>query len=127
MSHADVYPIHDAPASETPEMTDSRPARATDASRLTFTAKMMIGAIMMTATIIAAVYGMTNGIRESQLKTESDIRNLQTRMEMQLQIDNARNETRAMELKTQSAAIDELKRLTQLLQLQYAQLEKKVK
>lgn len=115
-----VYPHEDAPAV-------TREARSTDASRLTFPMQMLIGAILMTASIIGVVYGMTSGIRESQLKTESDIRNLQTRMEMQLQIDNARNEARATELKIQSATIEELKRLTQLLQLQYAELQKKVK
>lgn len=104
-----------------------REGRITDASKLTFPVQMVIGAIIMTVSIIASVYGMTNGIRESQLKTESDLRDLRTRMEMQLQVDTARNEARAAELKSQNEAISELRRLTQLLQLQYTELQKKVR
>lgn len=107
-------------------VTPVREARSTDAAKLTFPVQMVIAMIVMTCSIIAAVYGMTNGIRESQLQTASDLRDLRTRMEMQQQVDAARNDARASEIKSQNDAISELRRLTQLLQLQYQALEKQM-
>ena len=99
-----------------------REARSTDASKLTFPVQMMIAAILMTATIIGAVYGLTGGIRESQAQMQSDIRDMRTRMELQAEIDRARNEARGVEQKATNAAVDDLRRLTQLLQIQYNEL-----
>lgn len=105
-------------------VTPPREARSTDASKLTFPVQMTIGAIVMTATILGGVYGMVNGIRESQMKTESDLRDLRTRFEMQGQVDMARNEARAAEVEASKSAIDDLRRLTQMLQLQYQEIAK---
>lgn len=121
MNAAAIYP--DAPATEI-SVAETRDRRSTDASRLTFPLQMLIGAILMTSAIIGAVYGMTSGIRESQLKTESDLRDMRTRMELQVEIDRARNEARALEIKTQNDAIGDLRRMTQLLQIQYSELKK---
>lgn len=104
----------------------TRDAQSTDASRLTFPVQMVIAAIIMTISIIGSVYGMTSGIRESQLQTESDLRDMRTRMEMQTQIDIARNDARTQEVQAQNEAILELKRLTQMLQIQYSELSKQI-
>lgn len=109
-------------AVEEPRVT--RESRSTNAAKLTFPVQMVIGAIVMTTTIIGSVYGMTSGIRESQMKTESDLRDLRTRFEMQAQVDIARNEARAAELKASTEAIADLRRLTQMLQLQYQEISK---
>lgn len=125
-----VYPSKDDALSAETDVSPPREARSTDASRLTFPVQMMIGAIVMTAAIVGSFYAMTTPIRElreSQLKIESDVRDMRTRMEMQTQIDVARQDARSVEVKAQNEAINELRRLTQLLQLQYAALEKKVK
>lgn len=111
-------------AIEEPLVTPPRESRSTDAAKLTFTGQMVIGAIIMTTSIIGSIYGMTSGIRESQMKTESDLRDLRTRFEMQSQVDIARNEARAAEMKASTEAIADLRRLTQMLQLQYQQISK---
>lgn len=106
------------------EDTVTREARSTDAAKLTFPVQMVIGALVMTCTILGGVYGMVNGIRDSQMKTESDLRDLRTRFEMQSQVDIARNEARTAELKSSTEAISDLRRLTQMLQLQFQELSK---
>lgn len=100
-----------------------------------FTGQMLGGAILMTATILGGMYSMMSGVRESQLKTESDVRDLSTRFELrdradaeraaqQVEVERAKAEARAAEQKAAAAALDDLRRLTTLLTLQYQQLQK---
>ena len=127
MAHAAVLTSNDAPASETPEMTDSRPARATDASKLTFPVQMVIAMIVMTCSIIGAVYGMTSGIRESQFKTESNMRDMQTRMEMQQRVNEADARAQTVVFDNMKQTVEQLRAQVQLLQLQYAEINKQIK
>lgn len=127
MSHAAVLTSNDAPASETHEMTDSRPARATDASKLTFPVQMVIAMIVMTCSIIGAVYGMTSGIRESQFKTESNMRDMQTRMEMQQRVNEADARAQTVVFENMKQTVEQLRAQVQLLQLQYAEINKQIK
>lgn len=126
MSHAAVL-TNDAPASETPEMTDSRPARATDASKLTFPVQMVIAMIVMTVSIIGAVYGMTNGMRESQLRAESDMRDLKTRMEYQQRVNEADARAQQVVFDNMKQTVEQLRAQVQLLQLQYSEINKQIK
>jgi hypothetical protein len=121
---AAVYP-DDAPleSTETNDVTTSREGRSTDAARLTFPLQLVM--VIIGSILSAAISGwaFSSGIKQSQFDMQSDMRELRTRMEMQLQIDTARNESRTIEIKAQSDSIAELRRLTQLLQLQYQALE----
>lgn len=108
------------------EMTPPRESRVTDASRLMFPWPMMIAIVGTAITVTGTQYLGNAGVRETQAAIASDVRDMRTRMEMQAQIDIARNESRQSEVKSQNEAINELKRLTQLLQLQYAALEKQI-
>lgn len=108
-------------------VTPIREGRATDLSKGVLPVQFLIPLILAVVSIIGSVYGMTSGIRESQLKMESDLRDVKTRMELQRDVVSAQNETRALEMKAQNEAINELKRLTTLLQMQYAELQKRVR
>jgi hypothetical protein len=87
---------------------------------------MLIGAILMTASIIGAVYGLTGGIRESQLRSESDIRDLRTRMEYQQKVDEADNRAQAAVTENLNTTVTQLRSQVQLLQLQYTELSKQI-
>lgn len=114
---------------EPPEavVTPPREGRATDASRLMFPWPIVAAIVGTAVAVVGGQYASNASIRDQQQSISSDIRDMRTRMEMQTQIDIARNEARTAELASQNEAINELKRLTQLLQLQYSTLEKKVK
>lgn len=125
MDHAAVY-SSDAPIPETPEMSEPRTARSTDASRLTFPVQMVIAMIVMTVSIIGAVYGMTNGIRDSQFKTELTMRELQTRMDMQQRVNDAETKAQGVIFENMKSTVEQLRAQVQLLQLQYAELNKQI-
>lgn len=108
-------------------MTDSRPARATDASKLTFPVQMVIAMIVMTVSIIGAVYGMTNGVRESQLRSESDMRDLKTRMEYQQRVNEADARAQQVVFDNMKTTVEQLRAQVQLLSLQYSEMQKQIK
>jgi hypothetical protein len=108
-------------------VTPPREARSTDASRLTFPTQMMIGCIVMTAAIIGSVYGLTGGIRESQLRTESDMRDLRTRMEYQQRVNEADARAQTVVFDNMKTTVEQLRSQVQLLQLQYAELNKQIR
>lgn len=87
---------------------------------------MVIAAVIMTCSIIGAVYGMTNGIRESQLKTESDMRDLKTRMEMQQRVNDAEAKAQGVIFDSMKSTVDQLRAQVQLLQLQYESINKQI-
>ncbi len=105
----------------------AREGRATDAAKITFPVQMVIGAVIMTASIIGAVYGMTNGIRESQLKTESDMRDLRTRQEYQQRVNEADARAQSVVFDNMKSTVEQLRAQVQLLQLQYAEINKQIK
>mgnify|MGYP001562517121 CR=1 FL=1 len=87
----------------------------------------MVIAIVATAlSVTGAQYVVQSGQRQSQADIQSDIRDMKTRMELRVEVDQARNELRANEIQSQNDAILELKRLTQLLQIQYSELSKQI-
>jgi uncharacterized protein HemX len=106
-----------------------REARSTDVAvgRITYTTQMLIGAILMTATIIGAVYGLTGGIRESQLRTESDMRDLRTRMEYQQRVNEADARAQGVVFDNMKTTVEQLRAQVQLLQLQYAEINKQIR
>ena len=125
---AAVYPLEDL-SHESSESNVTREARSTDiqVSRLTFPLPVMAAIVGTAISVMGIQYVANAGMRDSQLAVQSDVRDMRTRMEMQTQIDIARNEARTQEIQTQNEAINELKRLTQLLQLQYSELSNNVK
>lgn len=122
-----VYPVEPDAQLAQGDAVSSREGRSTDASRLTFPVQMLIGAVVMTATILGAVYGMTSGIRESQLETASDIRDLRTRIEMAAQVNAADKRAQDMIFETTAKTVEQLRAQVQLLQLQYAELSKRIR
>lgn len=107
-------------------MTPPREGRATDASRLMFPLPIVAAIVGTAITVVGGQYISNAGIRDQQREIQSDIRDMKTRMEMQAQIDVARNDTRLSDMKSQSDSIAELRRLTQLLQMQYAEISKQI-
>jgi uncharacterized protein HemX len=126
MAHAAVLTSSDAPVPEI-LVTETRTPRSTDAERVTFTGKMLIGAVLMTASIIGSVYGLTGGIRESQLRSESDMRDLRTRMEYQQRVNEADARAQAVVFENMKSTVEQLRAQVQLLQLQYAELNKQIR
>lgn len=120
---AAVYP-NDVPSLPETSVSQPREGRVTDASRLTFPLQLVV--VIVGGILSAAISGwaFSSGIRESQLEMQSDIRDMRTRLEMQAQIDIARNDARGAEMKSQNDAITDLRRLTQLLQIQYNEIKK---
>lgn len=108
-------------------MSQPREGRATDASRLMFPLPIVAAIVGTAITVVGGQYIANAGIRDQQREIQSDIRDMKTRMEMQTQIDMARNDARLSDMKSQSDSIGELRRLTQLLQLQYQSLEGRLK
>lgn len=123
---ASYFRRESAPSIEA-EVSPTREGRATDASRLTFPVQMMIGAIVMTVTIVGGIRYYADELDKSISAQASDLRDIRTRMEMQTQVDIARNEARIAEMKSQNEAINDLRRITQMLQIQYSELSKKVR
>lgn len=112
---------------EDPVIVTPREARSTDADRVTFTGRMLIGAVVMTGSIIGSVYGLTGGIRESQLRTESDMRDLRTRMEYQQRVNEADARAQTVVFDNMKTTVEQLRAQVQLLQLQYAELNKQIR
>lgn len=120
-----VYSDEQVPsAAGVEDVSPPRESRSTDATKLSFPLQLMLGAIFTTASIIGGIWGVTSGLR-------SDIRDIRTRMELQAEVDKARNEARTAEAKAFndraemiSESMADLRRLTQLLQIQYQEMNK---
>ena len=113
-----VYPIDEA------SVTDRR-VPSTDVNKLSFQMPTVIAIVVASMTVAGSQYFFQAGIR-------SDLRDMQTRMELQSEVDKARNEARTTEIKAFNDRVEmldqsmaDLRRLTQLLQLQYAELSKR--
>lgn len=109
------------PLSESESVTP----RVTDASRLTFPWQMVVGAIMMTATILGGVYTMTSGLKESQQQTQSDMRVLKTQFEMRLEVDKANDRADSIERDAAKETMRTLRGSVQLLEMQVSEMNKK--
>lgn len=98
---------------------------ATNINRLSFQVPTVAAIVVAAVTVAGSQYLFQSGIR-------SDLRDMQTRMSLQADVDKARNEARTSEIKAFNDRVEmlnqsmaDLRRLTQMLQIQYQDLNAK--
>jgi hypothetical protein len=113
------FPIEDAPPMSSPAR------RVTDVNRLSFQMPTVAAIVIAAIGIAGSQYFFQSGIR-------SDLRDMRTRLELQAEVDKARNEARTTEIKAFNDRVEmlnqsmaDLRRLTQMLQIQYQELNAK--
>lgn len=128
LSIAAVYP------DEGPSVTgvdDVTPSRTHDATKLSLPLPVAIGMGVAMVSLVGSLWAVGYALSQQITAQSSDIRDIKTRMELTAEIDKARNEARAAEMQSlneraemMKEATDDLRRLTQLLQIQYQQLNR---
>lgn len=124
ISVAAVYPFDDDRAVPMGAETTVSTTKAHDATKLTLPLPIVAALVISAASLFGSVLGV-GYMLSSQIKDQaSAIGNINTRMEMQSQVDAANKRADSVILDNLSKTVDDLKRQTQLLSLQYAELSK---
>lgn len=109
---AAVYPIEEpSPQLKVDDVSPAREtARVTDASRLSFPLQLVISIVVGCVTIVGGQLVLDRGRSDAQLKIQSDVRDILTRMEYEskmktLSDDALEQRFKALEAKIESAGL----------------------
>lgn len=127
MSVPTVEPFRRESGAAVEEPVSSPERRLTDVSRSGLNLPMVAGVIVFAAAMMGSFWAINNRTNERMLEMQSDVREIRTRMEMQSQINDANKRSDVLLYENLNSSVDELRRQTQLLQLQYAELSKQMK
>jgi hypothetical protein len=108
MAHAAVYPFE----GPKPEEQDVSPPKATDASTLQFPLPLVIGLVVFAAAVVGSTW-----------TTASNIRDINTRLEMQTKIDEANRKLQDERMGAMKSSLDDLQRRLQLAQYEMQQFK----
>lgn len=122
-----VYPDEQVPSlTGVKDVSTPREGRASDAANLRFPLPMVFVIVGTALSVATAQYVAASSQREAQAEIQSDIRDMKTRMEMQATVTAADKRADVMMYDNLNKSVDELRRQTQLLQLQYTELSKQI-
>jgi len=109
---ASVYPIEEYPSPRlgVDDVSPRETARVTDASRLSFPLQLVISIVVGCVTIVGGQLVLDRGRGDAQLKIQSDVRDILTRMEYEskmktLSDDALEQRLRALEAKIETAGL----------------------
>lgn len=103
------------------------PTKGQDATKLTIPLPVAAGLIVFAASLLGSLWAVGYSLSAQIQSQAATISNINTRMEMQIEVDKANKRADAVVLDNLSKTVDDLKRQTQLLSLQYAELSKTTK
>lgn len=103
-----------------------REVRSTDVSKLSFPLQIVIAIVVSAISASATMWAVQARTTAAQSSMQSDIRDILTRMEGASKLDEAGRRLQDMQTTQMNESINDLKRQTQLLQLQYADLSKQI-
>lgn len=111
-------------------MSPPREERSTDVSRISLTVPMALSLAVAVAVIVGAFWqirGSDNTELNKQLSSiNTAVAQMATRMEAEARVNEANKRSDALVIDNLKQSVDELKRQTQLLQLQYSELQKQI-
>ncbi len=104
------------------EVATPREIRATDVSKLSFPIQIVIAIVVSAVSASGTIWMTQRGNEKEQAAMRSDIRDVLTRMQGQSDLDAANRRLQELQTNQMKESIDELRRQTQLLEIQYRQL-----
>ena len=124
--YVDEYPLLSADEDES--VAPTREVRSTDVSKISLTVPMAVSLALAVAIVVGAFWqirGADNAELNKQLATiNSAVVQMSTQLEAEARVNAADKRADAVVTDNIKQSVDELKRQTQLLQLQYSELSK---
>lgn len=103
MAHAGTF---DDLQAEEQDVSPTREARITDASRLSFPLQLVIAIVVGCVTIVSGQLVLDRGRGEALAAVQSDVRDILTRMEYEAKLKNVRDEMLQQQFKSLESKIE---------------------
>lgn len=126
MSNAAVYDS-DIPSSQSSgdgSVTQPREGRSTDVSRVSLTVPMALSLAFAVAIVVGAFWQIRASDNGQLMEIKAAVSAMKTNLEAEARVNAADKRADSVVIDNLSKSVDDLKRQTQLLQMQYAEMQK---
>ena len=121
-----VYPMEDPSPRQESDVAPLREIQSTDVSKLSFPFQIVIAIVVSAVSASATMWAVQQRTDAAQSVMASDIRDILTRMQGSAELAEANRRLQDMQTNQIRDSVEDLRRQTQLLQLQYAELSKQI-